>query len=96
MPAHHIDSDPLGLIGAFLQSRSTHRGDAERVFVAWLVSLDPAIDPAAAAAVLLSGPPPTEPLAAPLVDLLRDTTHWPRAAVAAFAAAGPSLLEDRR
>jgi hypothetical protein len=96
MPAHHIDSDPLGLIGAFLQSRPTQRGDAERVFVAWLVSLDPSIDPAAAAAALLSGPLPMEPAAAPLVDLLRDTTRWPRAAVAAFAAASPSLLEDRR
>lgn len=96
MPAVPFDPDPLGLISAFLQGDSARCGDAERVFVAWLVSLEPTVDPAAAAAALLPEVLPRGPASERLVDLLRRTTHWPSTAVAALAAAGPSLPEVRQ
>lgn len=95
MPAAPFDPDPLGLISAFLGVEAACCGDAERVFVAWLVSLEHGVDPAAAAAALLPSVPPREPSAERLVDLLRRTTHWPGTAVAALAAARPPLPEVR-
>ena len=96
MPADPFDPDPLGLISAFLQVESARCGDAERVFVAWLVSLEHGVDPAAAAAALLPEVLPHGPASERLVDLLRRTTHWPSTAVAALAAARPSFPEVRQ
>lgn len=95
MPAVPFDPDPLGLISAFLHVQPARCGDAERVFVAWLVSLEHGVDPAAAAAALLPEVLPQGPASARLVELLCRTTHWPSTAVAALAAARPSLPEVR-
>ena len=89
------DPDPLGLIGAFLGAPAADA--VERTYLAWLVTLTPALDPARAAA------PPARPAGAPaasaagerLLGLLRDTARWPGPAVAAFTA-GRRLQAERR
>lgn len=89
------DPDPLGLIGAFLGAPAADA--AERTYLAWLVTLAPALDPARAAAQLLAQPHAGAPTAAGerLLGLLRDTTHWPRPAVAAFTAGRRPHAEPR-
>ena len=65
------DPDPFGLVDAFLAVAAPGSADAERVYLAWLVSLEAALDPALAAAGLLAerersgGVPPTHPVHAP-------------------------------
>ena len=89
------DPDPLGLIGAFL---GTPAADAvERTYLAWLVTLAPALDPARAAALLLARPGSAAVSVAGerLLGLLRDTTRWPDPAVAAFTT-GRRLQAERR
>ena len=80
------DPDPLGLIDAFLGAPAADA--VERTYLAWLVTLAPALDPARAAALLLARPATDAPPAAGerMLDLLRDTTRWPGPAVAAFTA----------
>lgn len=91
MPQRVIASsaDPQCVIGAFLATGG--KVAPEPVYLAWLLSLDAALDPAEAAAAVLTAlpvaPSPPPPAAARLLALLADTTHWPRAAVAALAAA---------
>ena len=48
------DPDPLGLIDAFLGAPAADA--VERTYLAWLVTLAPALDPAQAAALLLARP----------------------------------------
>ena len=49
-----LDPDPLGLIDAFLGAPAADA--VERTYLAWLVTLAPALDPAQAAALLLARP----------------------------------------
>lgn len=95
MPSDRFDPDPLGLISAFLATGADRPGAADPVFLAWLVSLDADLDPAIAAAALLAGRPAAGMPGQRLLGLLHDTSHWPRASVAAFTAARPSVRENR-
>jgi hypothetical protein len=81
-----LDPDPLGLIDAFLGAPAADA--VERTYLAWLVTLAPALDPAHAAALLLAraGVGQRTVAGERLLTLLRDTTSWPRPAVAAFTA----------
>ena len=81
-----LDPDPLGLIDAFLGAPAADA--VERTYLAWLVTLAPALGPAQAATLLLARPDIGERTIAGerLLTLLRDTTRWPRPAVAAFTA----------
>jgi hypothetical protein len=89
------DPDPLGLIGAFLGAPAADA--VERTYLAWLVTLAPALDPARAAALLLARPGSAAVSTAGerLLGLLRDTTRWPGPAVAAFTT-GRRLQAERR
>ena len=89
------DPDPLGLIGAFLGAPAADA--VERTYLAWLVTLAPALDPARAAALLLARRATDAPTAAGerMLDLLRDTTRWPGSAVAAFTAGRRPHAERR-
>lgn len=89
------DPDPLGLIGAFLGAPAADA--VERTYLAWLVTLTPALDPARAASLLLARPADRVPTAAGerLLGLLRDTTRWPGPAVTAFTT-GRRLHAERR
>lgn len=76
-----LDPDPCGLIAAFLLVPAP--GDsADSVYVAWLVSLAAALDPARAAGLLLArldlAERPPLPEADRLVAMLDETTRWPR------------------
>lgn len=78
--------DPYRLIDGFLHGSTAASVDAEQVFLAWLLSLEPAVDPADAALDLLSGlaaaaVTPAEARGARLVALLHATTRWPRPAL---------------
>ena len=88
------DPDPLGLIDAFLGSSAADA--VEPTYLAWLVTLAPALDPANAAALLLARPAtgPRTLAGERLLSLLRDTTRWSRPAVAAFTA-GRRLHAER-
>jgi hypothetical protein len=96
-PPH--DPDPFGLVDAFLRVATSGGADAERVYLAWLVSLDPALDPALAATRVLAEReqadrvPPTDPAHRRLLALLAATARWPRTAVAAYIAGRASPLE---
>jgi hypothetical protein len=81
-----LDPDPLGLIDAFLGAPAADA--VERTYLAWLVTLAPALDPSQAAALLLARPEMVERTLAGerLLTLLRDTTRWPQPAIAAFTA----------
>ena len=98
-PCRPCDPDPFGLVDAFLGMAAPCSADAERVFLAWLVSLAETLDPARAAASLLAArersgvAPPTDPTHRRLLALLGATERWPRSAVAALAVARPSPLE---
>ena len=72
------DPDPLGLIDAFLGSPAADA--VEPTYLAWLVTLAPALDPANAAALLLARPAtgPRTVAGERLLGLLRDTTRWSR------------------
>ncbi|MGD9509303.1 MAG: hypothetical protein AB7I59_24990 [Geminicoccaceae bacterium] len=89
------DPDPLGLIGAFLGAPAADA--VERTYLAWLVTLTPALDPARAAALLLARPADATPTAAGerMLGLLRDTTRWPGPAVRAFTAGRRPHAERR-
>lgn len=89
------DPDPLGLIDAFLGEPAADA--VERTYLAWLVTLAPALDPARAAELLLARPAGVVPTAAGerLLGLLRDTTRWPAPAVAAFTAGRRPHAERR-
>ena len=89
------DPDPLGLIDAFLGAPAADA--VERTYLAWLVTLAPALDPARAAALLLARPATDAPTAAGerMLGLLRDTTRWPGLAVAAFTAGRRPHAERR-
>ena len=89
------DPDPLGLIDAFLGAPAADA--VERTYLAWLVTLAPALDPARAAALLLDRPAgdPRTAAGERLLGLLRDTTRWPGPAVAAFIAGRRPLAERR-
>ena len=91
------DPDPFGLLDAFLTVTTPGSADAERVYLAWLVTLAPALDPARAAALLLARPGSAAVSVAGerLLGLLRDTTRWPGPAVAAFTT-GRRLQAERR
>jgi hypothetical protein len=96
VPLPPDDPDPFGLVDAFL-AIGAPGGDAERVYLAWLIGLDPALDPAPAAARLLrdraGARPPTDPSHARLLALLAATARWPRAAVTSFHARRATRLE---
>ncbi|MFL5331922.1 MAG: hypothetical protein ACJ8H8_01810 [Geminicoccaceae bacterium] len=79
------DPDPLGLIDAFLGSPAADA--VEPTYLAWLVTLAPALDPARAAVLLLARPATRSRTQAGerLLTLLRDTTRWPGPATAATA-----------
>jgi hypothetical protein len=89
------DPDPLGLIGAFLGAPAADA--VERTYLAWLVTLAPALDPAQAAASLLARGATDAPTAAGerMLGLLRDTTRWPSPAVTAFTAGRRPHAERR-
>ena len=89
------DPDPLGLIDAFLGAPAADA--VERTYLAWLVTLAPALDPARAAALLLARPAgdPRTAAGERLLGLLRDTTRWPGPAVAAFIAGRRPFVERR-
>jgi hypothetical protein len=80
-----IDPDPLGVIDAFFGSPAAEA--VEPTYLAWLLTLTPALDPAQAAAQLLARPAdaPRSMAGDRLLSLLRDTARWPRPAVAASA-----------
>ena len=80
--------DPVGLIGQALAMGTEFPGPAEDVLLSWILKLDPDLDPAAAAAVLVrhygvaEGPlPPGE--SGKLIRLLRETAAAPSAGKAA-------------
>ena len=89
------DPDPLGLIDAFLGAPAADA--VEHTSLAWLVTLAPALDPAQAARLLLARPVPQERTLAGerLLGLLRDTSRWPRSAVASFTAGRRSHAERK-
>jgi hypothetical protein len=89
-----LDPDPLGLIDAFLGAPAADA--VERTYLAWLVTLASALDPAQAAAQLLrrTAALPRTMAGERLLTLLRDTTRWPRPVVAAFTA-GRRLHAER-
>ena len=92
------DPDPFGLLDAFLTVTTPGSADAERVYLAWLISLDAALDPAQAAARLLaehkrSRVAPSQPAHCRLLALLDATAGWPRPAVAAYVGGRTSPLE---
>ncbi len=90
------DPDPLGLIDAFLGAPAADA--VERTYLAWLVTLAPALDPARAAAALLLDRPAGDPRTAAgqrMLGLLRDTTRWPGPAVAALTAGRRPHAERR-
>lgn len=70
--------DPVGLIGQALAMGTNFPGPAEDVLLSWLLKLDAAVDPSAAAAKLIrhygvaEGPLPAGE-AGKLVRLLRET-----------------------
>ena len=89
------DPDPLGLIHAFLGAPAADA--VERTYLAWLVTLAPALDPARAAALLLARPGTDAPTVAGerMLGLLRDTTRWPVPAMTAFTAGRRPHAERR-
>ncbi len=93
------DPDPFGLLDAFLAVSTPGSADAERVYLAWLISLDAALDPAQAAGRLLAERERSERVASTqpghcrLLALLGATAGWPRPAVAAYVAGRTSPLE---
>jgi len=89
------DPDPLGLIHAFLGAPAADA--VERTYLAWLVTLAPALDPARAAALLLARPGTDAPTVAGerMLGLLRDTTRWPGPAMTAFTAGRRPHAERR-
>jgi hypothetical protein len=52
-PAKPLLEDPVGLIGQALAMGADFPGPAEDVLLSWMLKLDPAIDPQAAAATLV-------------------------------------------
>lgn len=100
MPASPDDPDPQGLIAAYLRAAPGKDGEAEGIWLAWVLSLDQALDPAVAATTLLEGLSPGE-LPQPqrrLLELLDTTRRWPAPAMAAFTGArrqGSGRRRDR-
>jgi hypothetical protein len=75
-----MPEDPVGLIGQALAMGADFPGPAEDVLLSWMLKLDPAVDPIAAAATLLEHHglaegelPPGE--SGRLVRLLRETAR---------------------
>ncbi|MDF2765825.1 MAG: hypothetical protein K0S81_2819 [Rhodospirillales bacterium] len=73
-----MPEDPVGLIGQALAMGSDFPGPAEDVLLSWMMKLDPAVDPIAAAAALIrhygvgdGDLPPGE--SGKLIRLLRET-----------------------
>jgi hypothetical protein len=73
-----LPEDPVGLIGQALAMGAEFPGPAEDVLLSWILKLDAAVDPIAAAAKLLGyygvaegEPPPGE--TGKLIRLLRET-----------------------
>jgi hypothetical protein len=73
-----LREDPVGLIGQALTMGADFPGPAEDVLLSWILKLDQAVDPVAAAATLIQryagaeGPLP-EGEAGKLIRLLRET-----------------------
>ena len=79
------DPDPLGLIEAFLGAPAADA--VERTYLAWLVTLASALDPAQAAGLLLARTGGTRTTTGErLLTLLRDTTCCPRPGLVALGA----------
>ena len=88
--AKPIPEDPIGLIGQALAMGADFPGPAEDVLLSWMLKLDTAIDPIAAAAAILKHYgveegelPPGE--SGKLIRLLRETASCP-----------PERMERRR
>ena len=78
--AKPMPEDPVGLIGQSLAMGADFPGPAEDVLLSWILKLDPAVDPIAAAATLLKHHglaegelPPGE--SGKLIRLLRETAR---------------------
>ena len=82
MTAETLPEDPVGLIGQALAMGAEFPGPAQDVLLSWVLKLDAALDPIAAAAVVLKhygieeGPEPPGELGK-LVRLLRETAACP-------------------
>jgi hypothetical protein len=78
MSGEPVREDPVGLIGQALAMGADFPGPAEDVLLSWIMKLDAAVDPIAAAAALIQrygvadGPLP-DGEAGKLVRLLRET-----------------------
>ena len=77
-----LREDPVGLIGQVLAMGAEFPGPAEDVLLSWMLKLDAAVDPVAAAATLIrhygvaDGPLPGGEVGK-LIRLLRETASCP-------------------
>jgi hypothetical protein len=79
-------ADPDHVVAEFLAAAAP--AEPEPVYLAWLLSLDMAHDPAEAAALLIDlygAARPLVPRSVRLLAMLEDTTRWPRPALDALA-----------